>query len=151
MCGDYKVIVNQAAKPDTYFLSQIDDLFTSLAGEKNFSKLDLAHAYASQQIQLDDASKELVTINMRKDLFQHTRLSFLKPQSIPKDHLSCQYLSWSPARQKNTSTSRSIEPGPYPDKTGSDLTTTLGKEMLIQWSTWDITDGLRPTKERFNQ
>ena len=27
VCGDYKVTINQAAKPDTYPLPQIDDLF----------------------------------------------------------------------------------------------------------------------------
>ena len=74
VCGDYKVTVNQAAKPDTYPLPRIDDLFTALTGGKLFSKLDLAHAY--QQIKLDDASRELVTINTQKGLFQYTRLPF---------------------------------------------------------------------------
>ena len=68
VCGDYKVTVNQAAKPDTYPLLRIDDLFTTLTGGKLFSKLNLAHAY--QQIKLEDASRELVTINTQKGLFQ---------------------------------------------------------------------------------
>ena len=71
VCGDYKVT---EAKPDTYPLPRIDDLFTDLTGVKLFSKLDLAHTY--QQIKLDDASKELVTINYNTQqvLFQYTRL-----------------------------------------------------------------------------
>ena len=74
VCGDYKVTINQAAKPDTYPLPRIDDLFTALTGGKIFSKLDLAHAY--QQIPLDEASKKLTVINTQKGLFQYTRLPF---------------------------------------------------------------------------
>jgi len=74
VCGDYKVTVNQAVKPDTYSLPRIDDLFTALSGGKIFSKLDLAHAY--QQIALDEESKKLVVINTQKGLFQYNRLPF---------------------------------------------------------------------------
>ena len=45
ICGDYKLTVNAVAKLDTYPLPRIDDFFTSLAGGKYFSKLDLAQAY----------------------------------------------------------------------------------------------------------
>ena len=38
ICGDYKLTVNRAAKVDTYPLARIEDLFTSLAGGKAFSK-----------------------------------------------------------------------------------------------------------------
>ena len=74
ICGDYKVTVNQAAKLDTYTLSRIDDLFASLAGEKQFSQLDLAHTY--QQIPLDEESWKLVVVNTHKGLFCYNRLPF---------------------------------------------------------------------------
>ena len=74
ICGDYKLTVNRAAKVDTYPLPRIEDLFTSLAGGKAFSKLDLAHAY--QQVPLDEAARKYVTINTQKGLFQYTRLPF---------------------------------------------------------------------------
>ena len=45
LCGDYKVTVNKAAKVDQYPLPRIDDLFASLSGEKEFTKLDPSHAY----------------------------------------------------------------------------------------------------------
>lgn len=45
ICGDYKVTVNKAAKPDVYPLPRVKDLFAILAGDKTFTKLDLAHAY----------------------------------------------------------------------------------------------------------
>ena len=68
ICGGYKLIVNQAAKVDLFLLPKIDDLFASLAGGQKFSKLDLAHAY--EQLELDEASKQLVVINTQKGLFQ---------------------------------------------------------------------------------
>ena len=73
-CGDYKITVNHAAKPDSYPLPRIDDLFTALTGGTIFSKLDLAHAY--QQIPLDDASRKLVVIDTQKGLFEYSRLPF---------------------------------------------------------------------------
>ena len=74
ICGDYKVTVNRVAKVDSYPLPHIDDLFASLAGEKLFSKLDLAHAY--QQIPLAEESKKLVVINTHKGLYRYNRLPF---------------------------------------------------------------------------
>ena len=56
VCGDYGVTVNQALHRDQHTIPKIDDLFSSLAGEKGFSKLDLSHAY--QQLLLDEETKE---------------------------------------------------------------------------------------------
>ena len=64
--GDYKVTNNKAAKVDSYPLPRIEDLFSTLGKGKTYTKLDLAHAY--QQIELDDKSKELATINTQKGL-----------------------------------------------------------------------------------
>ena len=61
ICGDYKVTINKAAKIDKYPIPRIDDLFASLSGGKKFTKLDLSHAY--QQIELQEESRPLVTIN----------------------------------------------------------------------------------------
>lgn len=55
ICGDYKVTVNRAAKPDGYPLPKIEDSFALLAGGQIFSKLDLAQA--CQQIELDRTQK----------------------------------------------------------------------------------------------
>ena len=74
ICGDYKVTINKAARLDKYPIPRIDELFTSLAGRKMFSKLDLSHAYL--QVQLDDESRQYVTINTHKGLFQYHRLPF---------------------------------------------------------------------------
>ncbi len=74
VCGDYKVSVNKFCQQDVYPIPKPADLFAKLAGGVLFSKLDLSSAY--QQLQLDDASKVLTTINTHKGLFRYTRLPF---------------------------------------------------------------------------
>ena len=74
LCDDYKLTVNKVAKPDVYPLPRIEELFATLAGGKGFTKLDLAHAY--QQIPLEQSSKQYVTINTHKGLYQYNRLPF---------------------------------------------------------------------------
>ena len=43
--GDFKRTVNQASKVDKYPIPKIEDLFTSLAGGKTFTTLDMSQAY----------------------------------------------------------------------------------------------------------
>ena len=74
ICGDYKVTINSSLDVDQYSLPKPDDLFATLAGGKKFTKLDLSQAY--QQLLLDDESKDLVTINTHRGLYQYTRLPF---------------------------------------------------------------------------
>ena len=66
ICGDYKTTINKASKLDTYPLPKVDDLFSSLAGGKSFTKMDLSHAY--QQVQLDLQSQLYTTLNTHKGL-----------------------------------------------------------------------------------
>ena len=74
LCGDYKITVNQASKLDNYPIPKIDDLFSEMSGCVVFSKLDLKHAY--QQMELDEDSKHILTLNTHKGLFRPTRLCF---------------------------------------------------------------------------
>lgn len=52
----------------------MQDLFSTLAGGKLFTKLDLKQAY--QQLEVDESSQEYLTINTHKGLYRHTRVPF---------------------------------------------------------------------------
>jgi hypothetical protein len=73
ICGDFKVMLNKCIRVDSYPLPRIDELL-GLAGGKTFTKFDLAHAY--MQLELEEKSKPLTTINTHKGLFQYNRLPF---------------------------------------------------------------------------
>ena len=57
-----------------YPLPVIDDIFTTLNGGVLFTQIDLAEAYL--QIEDDDESKKLLTINTHKGLYRFNRLPF---------------------------------------------------------------------------
>ena len=61
ICGDYKVTINPYIDLDQYSMPNPDDLFSTLAGEKKFSRLDLKQAY--QQMLVDPRSQQYLTIN----------------------------------------------------------------------------------------
>ncbi|KAK0156517.1 hypothetical protein N1851_000186 [Merluccius polli] len=74
ICGDYKLTVNSASSLEQYPIPRVEDLFNTLTGGKQFSKLDLSHAY--QQIVMDDESKKYLTVNTHRGLFTYNRLAF---------------------------------------------------------------------------
>lgn len=74
ICGDYKVSINPWLEVDQYPILKPQDLFTKLAGGKKFTKLDLSQAY--QQVELDEGSKQYLTINTHKGLYQVNRLPY---------------------------------------------------------------------------
>ena len=73
-------LLGQAIKADSFPLSRTEDILASLAGGQSFSKLDLAHAY--QQLSLDEASKQLVTVITHRRLYQFHCLLF-RISSVP--------------------------------------------------------------------
>ena len=74
VCGDFKVTVNPVLEVDRYPLPRTEDIFASLSEGQMFSKIDLKDAYL--QIEVDDSTKELLTINTHKGLFRYTRLAY---------------------------------------------------------------------------
>ena len=74
ICGDYKVTVNPMIDLERYPLPTAESIFATLAGGKQFTKLDLAHSY--NQPEPDDLSKEYLTINTHQGLYRPNRLSF---------------------------------------------------------------------------
>ena len=77
-CGDYKVTVNQSLQVDQYPLPKSEDLFTSLAGGAKFLKIDLTQAYL--QLQLEEESKEFVTVNTHMVCTDRPVYHFASPQ-----------------------------------------------------------------------
>ena len=77
ICGDFKRTVNQASKVDKYPIPKIKDLFTSLAGSKAFTTLDMSQAY--QQLLLDEPNKKLVVINAPRGFFHIIDLHLESP------------------------------------------------------------------------
>ena len=57
-----------------YPLPQIEELTFCLPGGQTFTTLDLSHAYL--QLELEEGSQELVTINTHKGLYKYTCLPF---------------------------------------------------------------------------
>ncbi|XP_046555656.1 uncharacterized protein K02A2.6-like [Haliotis rubra] len=74
ICGDYKVTVNKVSKLDNYPIPKTDDLYATLGGGEEFTKLDLSQAY--QQIKLEENSKKYVTINTHKGLYRYNKLPY---------------------------------------------------------------------------
>ena len=66
--------VNQALAIEEYPLPTPEELFSTLAGGKVFSKLDLSQAYL--QLPVDEASKVYLTVNTHKGLYAYNRLPF---------------------------------------------------------------------------
>ncbi|KAK3731884.1 hypothetical protein QZH41_000659 [Actinostola sp. cb2023] len=74
ICGDFKTTVNPQLEPVQYPLPRIEDIFAKLAGGELFSKIDLRQAY--HQMEVEESSKEYLTINTPKGLYRYNRLVF---------------------------------------------------------------------------
>ena len=74
LCGDFKVSVNPALKIDMYPLPKVGDIFATLGKGELYSKIDLLQAY--NQLEVEVASRNLLTINTHKGLFQYSRVPF---------------------------------------------------------------------------
>ncbi|XP_055526910.1 uncharacterized protein K02A2.6-like [Wyeomyia smithii] len=73
ICADYSTGLNAALEPNNYPLPVPDDIFTKLNGCKFFSIIDLSDAYL--QVEVDDESKQLLTINTHRGLYRFNRLA----------------------------------------------------------------------------
>ena len=74
ICVDFKKTVNKVIETDHCVLPLPDDIFASLSGSKCFTVLDLKGAF--QQLEINEASKELFTVNTHLGLFRYNRLTY---------------------------------------------------------------------------
>ncbi|UYV63245.1 hypothetical protein LAZ67_2003535 [Cordylochernes scorpioides] len=74
ICCDFKVTLNKYLDTAAYPLPTQQDLFSTLAKKKYFSKLDLRNAYL--QLEMDPDTRPLLTINTHKGLFRFKRMPF---------------------------------------------------------------------------
>ena len=74
ICEDFKQTVNTLPDCNKYPVPKTEDIFATLHGGEKFTKLDLGQVY--QQLLLSPKSRELLTVNTHKGLFQPTRLQF---------------------------------------------------------------------------
>ena len=82
ICGDYKVTLNQVLLVEEYPLPTPEELFSTLAGGKIFSKLDLSQAYL--HLPVEKESKKYVPN------YQYTpRAVCIQPSAIWSSFRSC--------------------------------------------------------------
>ena len=67
--------MNKVAPCDNYPIPNTSKQLATLAGGEKFSKIDLSQAY--QQLELDESTRELLTISTQKGLYQPCRLQFV--------------------------------------------------------------------------
>ncbi|XP_054706561.1 uncharacterized protein K02A2.6-like [Uloborus diversus] len=71
ICADYSTGLNDALEPNKHPLPVPDDIFANLAGNCIFSVIDLSEAYF--QIEVDEDSGKLLTINTHRGLYKFNR------------------------------------------------------------------------------
>ncbi|XP_062541114.1 uncharacterized protein K02A2.6-like [Armigeres subalbatus] len=73
ICADYSTGLNEALEGNHYPLPTPEEIFAQLNGSVVFSIIDLSDAYL--QVEVDEESKKLLTINTHRGLFQFNRLA----------------------------------------------------------------------------
>ena len=74
ICGDYKPTVNAQLEVAHHPLPTLELITSKLSGNKVFTKIDLKAAF--NQLELDQESAEICTVNTSKGLFRVNRLPF---------------------------------------------------------------------------
>ncbi|PIO74481.1 hypothetical protein TELCIR_03500 [Teladorsagia circumcincta] len=74
LCADFSTVLNDALEQHQHPLPTPDDIFAKLNGGKYFSQLDLAEVYL--QMEVDEESRLLLTINTHRGLYRLNRSPF---------------------------------------------------------------------------
>ncbi|XP_055633340.1 uncharacterized protein LOC129773719 [Toxorhynchites rutilus septentrionalis] len=70
--GNYSTALNAALQPHQYPLPRPEDIFAKLVNCKVFSQIDLSDTFL--QVEVNEASRGMLTINTHRGLFQYNRL-----------------------------------------------------------------------------
>lgn len=70
--GDYSTGLNEQLKSHSYPLPVPDDIFVKVGGRKFYTQIDLSDAY--MQIEADDETKQILTLNTHKGLYTFNRI-----------------------------------------------------------------------------
>lgn len=78
ICGHYSTGLNNVLVPNKFPLPTPDNIFTSLTGKIIISKIDFSDAFL--QLELEEESKKLLTVNTHIGLFQVNRMQQIVPR-----------------------------------------------------------------------
>ncbi|KHJ76150.1 hypothetical protein OESDEN_24231, partial [Oesophagostomum dentatum] len=85
LCADFSTGLNDALQLHQHPLTTAEEVFTKLNGGQLFTQIDFAEAYL--QVEIEEESKEMLTINTHRGLFRYNRLPFgVKSSHIPADY-----------------------------------------------------------------
>ncbi|PIO61946.1 reverse transcriptase [Teladorsagia circumcincta] len=76
LCADFSTGLNDALQLHQHPLPTAEEVFTRVNGGQIFSQIDLADAYLYMQVEVEEKSKEMLTINTHKGLYRYNRLPF---------------------------------------------------------------------------
>ncbi|KAK6761921.1 hypothetical protein RB195_022857 [Necator americanus] len=74
LCGDFSTGLNDALQLHQHPLPTAKDVFTKLNGGRLVTQIDFAEAYL--QVEVEEESKEMLTINTQRGLYRYNRLPF---------------------------------------------------------------------------
>ncbi|KAK6738459.1 hypothetical protein RB195_020516 [Necator americanus] len=74
LCGDFSTGLNDALQLHQHPLPTAKDVFTKLNGGQLVTQIDFAEAYL--QVEVEEESKEMLTINTQRGLYRYNRLPF---------------------------------------------------------------------------
>ncbi|KAK6764772.1 hypothetical protein RB195_024918 [Necator americanus] len=74
LCGDFSTGLNDALQLHQHPLPTAENVFTKLNGGQLFTQIDFAEAYL--QVEVEEESKEMLTINTHRGLYRYNRLPF---------------------------------------------------------------------------
>ncbi|KHJ76848.1 hypothetical protein OESDEN_23532 [Oesophagostomum dentatum] len=74
LCANFSTGLNDALQLPQHPLPTAEEVFTKLNGGQLFTQIDFAEAYL--QVEVEEESKEMLTINTHRGLFRYNRLPF---------------------------------------------------------------------------